>query len=260
MALAVAVSMVATRATTRVRGKDERYGFIGAFQCVEKKLATACKSMTRDAPSKPQRHRARPGVPQRRTSPAIPERQAGDRTRRDSRPSRSRCPLQRWCIHVRPFAVVPTHGEDCSHVFTKAAVVHTRASIRRCTRTWRVTVHTSSPNWKDSTRIRVCSCHSRTSCGVIASHATHSHSRQSSRTLGPYRWTGGRSEARRIVEEVISFYGETPEAFVVRRHRELQGEGMHNHAIYTRLAAEMDGWRFRAPRFSERQIRRIVYG
>ena len=70
----------------------------------------------------------------------------------------------------------------------------------------------------------------------------------------------GRAEARRMVEEVISFYGETPEAFVVRRHRELQAEGMRNRAIYARLAAEMDGWRFRVPRLSERQIRRIVYG
>ena len=74
--------------------------------------------------------------------------------------------------------------------------------------------------------------------------------------------TGGldRSEARRIVEEVVSFYGESPEAFVVRRHRELQAEGMRNRAIYTRVAAEMEGWRFRAPQLSERQIRRIVYG
>lgn len=74
--------------------------------------------------------------------------------------------------------------------------------------------------------------------------------------------TGGldRSEARRMVEEVVSFYGETPEAFVVRRHRELRAEGMRNRAIYARLATEMDGWRFRAPRLSERQIRRIVYG
>ena len=74
--------------------------------------------------------------------------------------------------------------------------------------------------------------------------------------------TGGlnRPEARRMVQEVISFYGETPEAFVVRRHRELQAEGMRNRAIYARVAAEMDGWRFRARRLSERQIRRIVYG
>ena len=70
----------------------------------------------------------------------------------------------------------------------------------------------------------------------------------------------GRAEARRMVEEVISYYGETPEAFVIRRHRELQAEGLRNRAIYARLAAEMDGWRFRVPRLSERQIRRIVYG
>ena len=70
----------------------------------------------------------------------------------------------------------------------------------------------------------------------------------------------GRSEARRMVEEVISFYGETPEAYVVRRHRELQADGMRNRDIYARVAAEMGGWRFRAPRLTERQIRRIVYG
>lgn len=69
-----------------------------------------------------------------------------------------------------------------------------------------------------------------------------------------------RPEARRIVEEVISFYGETPEAFVVRRHRQLQAEGMRNHAIYPRVATELEGWLFRARRLSERQIRRIVYG
>ena len=70
----------------------------------------------------------------------------------------------------------------------------------------------------------------------------------------------GRSETRRIVEEVVSFYGETLEGFVVRRHHELQAEGMRNRAIYPRIATELEGWRFRAPRLSERQIRRIVYG
>ena len=67
-------------------------------------------------------------------------------------------------------------------------------------------------------------------------------------------------EARRLVEEVVSFYGETAEAFIARRHRELQAEGLRNRAIYARVAAELEGWRFRAPRLSERQIRRIVYG
>ena len=69
-----------------------------------------------------------------------------------------------------------------------------------------------------------------------------------------------RPQARRIVEEVVSFYGETPEAFVARRHHELQAEGMRNRAIYSRVATELEGWRFRAPRLSERQIRRMVYG
>ena len=68
-----------------------------------------------------------------------------------------------------------------------------------------------------------------------------------------------RSEAHRIVEEVVSFYGETPEAFVIRRHRELQAEGLHNRAIYSMIGAELEGGLFRAPRLSERQIRRIVY-
>ena len=69
-----------------------------------------------------------------------------------------------------------------------------------------------------------------------------------------------RPEARRIVEEVVSYYGETPQAFVMRRHRELQAEGMRNQAIYAEVAGELEGRRFRAPRLTQRQIRRIVYG
>ena len=69
-----------------------------------------------------------------------------------------------------------------------------------------------------------------------------------------------RSEACRIVEEVVSFYSETTGEFVTRRHRELQAEGLLNRAIYARIVAELEGWRFQAPRLSERQIRRIVYG
>ena len=39
-----------------------------------------------------------------------------------------------------------------------------------------------------------------------------------------------RPEALRIVEEVVSFYGETAEAFITRRHRELQAEGLYRLA------------------------------
>ena len=69
-----------------------------------------------------------------------------------------------------------------------------------------------------------------------------------------------RPEVRRLVQEIVSFFDETPEAFVARRHRELQANGLRNRVIYARVAAELPDWRFRAPPLSERRIRRIVYG
>jgi len=70
----------------------------------------------------------------------------------------------------------------------------------------------------------------------------------------------GRSEAVRLVDEVLSFLHERPEEFVCRRHRILQGEGLSNDEIFSRLTAELRRWRFRAPEYRERQIRRIIYG
>jgi len=67
-------------------------------------------------------------------------------------------------------------------------------------------------------------------------------------------------EARRVVHEVLSFLRETPEDFVRRRHRALRIEGLPNPAIYVRLAAELSAWRFRASAYTERQIRRMIYG
>ena len=67
-------------------------------------------------------------------------------------------------------------------------------------------------------------------------------------------------EAQRVVAEVLSFLSETPEDFVRRRHRALQAEGMPNTSIYMRLAAELSAWRFRAPDYTVRQIRRMIYG
>jgi hypothetical protein len=68
------------------------------------------------------------------------------------------------------------------------------------------------------------------------------------------------AEARRVVGEVMAFLDETPDAFIRRRHLALQSEGLSNTAIFSRLAAELSQWRFRAPEYSERQIRRIIYG
>jgi hypothetical protein len=67
-------------------------------------------------------------------------------------------------------------------------------------------------------------------------------------------------EGRRVLEEVLAFLHETPEAFVRRRHRALQADGLPNSAIYLRLTAELSARRFRAPAYTERQIRRMIYG
>jgi hypothetical protein len=69
-----------------------------------------------------------------------------------------------------------------------------------------------------------------------------------------------RAEATRLVDEVLSVLVERPDEFVRRRHRALQGEGVSNSEIFARLAAELERWRFRAPQYSERQLRRMIYG
>jgi hypothetical protein len=68
------------------------------------------------------------------------------------------------------------------------------------------------------------------------------------------------AEAQRVVAEVLSFLHETPEDFVRRRHRALQAEGLSNTSIYMRLTAELSTWRFQAPKYTPRQIRRMIYG
>jgi len=68
------------------------------------------------------------------------------------------------------------------------------------------------------------------------------------------------AEAARVVDEVLTFLDERPEEFVSRRHRALQREGLPNGEIFLRLAAELERWRFRAPAYSERQLRRLIYG
>jgi len=68
------------------------------------------------------------------------------------------------------------------------------------------------------------------------------------------------AEAERVVAEVINYFSESLEGFVVRRHAELQSEELRNADIFTRIAAELHERRFAAPPLSERQIRRMVYG
>ncbi|MGH8144529.1 MAG: hypothetical protein ACREU2_18710 [Steroidobacteraceae bacterium] len=70
----------------------------------------------------------------------------------------------------------------------------------------------------------------------------------------------GRAEAVRLVDEVLAFLHESAEEFVRRRHLELQQAGHCNSEIFARIGAEAAQRRFRAPPYSPRQIRRIVYG
>lgn len=69
-----------------------------------------------------------------------------------------------------------------------------------------------------------------------------------------------RDQAMRIVAEVLTYFDESLETFVRRRHRELQAEGLANAAIYKRIKNDLKFWRIAAPETSERQIRRIIYG
>lgn len=68
------------------------------------------------------------------------------------------------------------------------------------------------------------------------------------------------SEAVRVVNEVLAFQNDTAEDYIRRRHLQLQALGLPNEAIFTQIAAELTRRRFRAPEFTQRQIRRVIYG
>ena len=69
-------------------------------------------------------------------------------------------------------------------------------------------------------------------------------------------------EARRVVRAMLELLTEeSAETFAIRRHRELKAAGaLKNEAIYALIAAEMRQRPFAAPRLSQRQIRRLIYG
>ena len=66
--------------------------------------------------------------------------------------------------------------------------------------------------------------------------------------------------AARVVADVASYFNETIEEFVRRRHAELRQRQRRNSEIWPLIEAELGQRRFAAPGLSERQIRRIVYG
>lgn len=68
------------------------------------------------------------------------------------------------------------------------------------------------------------------------------------------------SQAARVVEDVLAFYDEPVEAYVRRRHAQLKTYGAKNDEIFGRVAEELRTRLVAAPRLSERQLRRIIYG
>jgi hypothetical protein len=63
----------------------------------------------------------------------------------------------------------------------------------------------------------------------------------------------------RVIADVVTYFNETAEEFVRRRHAELQLRQHKNDEIWPLIAAELSQRRFAAPALSERQLRRIVY-
>jgi hypothetical protein len=66
--------------------------------------------------------------------------------------------------------------------------------------------------------------------------------------------------AVRVVADMATYFSETVEEFVRRRHVELRQRQRKNDEIWPLIAAELGQRRFAAPGLSERQLRRIVYG
>src|SRR5262249_2424036 len=69
-----------------------------------------------------------------------------------------------------------------------------------------------------------------------------------------------RAEAERVVAEILEYFSESTEEFVVRRHAELRADELRNPDIFGRIADEVRLRRFVAQPLTERQIRRLIYG
>jgi hypothetical protein len=65
--------------------------------------------------------------------------------------------------------------------------------------------------------------------------------------------------AVRVIADVVTYFSETVEEFVCRRHAELKRRQHKNEEIWPLIAAEIGHRRFAEPDRSERQLRRIVY-
>jgi hypothetical protein len=66
--------------------------------------------------------------------------------------------------------------------------------------------------------------------------------------------------ASRVVADVLAYFGQTVEEYVVKRHENLKSRNRKNDDIWPLIASELRARRFMADELSERQLRRMVYG
>lgn len=69
-----------------------------------------------------------------------------------------------------------------------------------------------------------------------------------------------RSEAERVVDDVVAWHRESVEDYVRRRHAHLKTYGTRNAEAFAIIADELRSRVVAAPELSERQLRRIIYG
>ena len=69
-----------------------------------------------------------------------------------------------------------------------------------------------------------------------------------------------RATLQRVVADVLDFYRESAEDFVMRRHGELKDAGLRNEQVYQRIRDELARRLVAGPTLSARQVRRLIYG
>jgi hypothetical protein len=66
--------------------------------------------------------------------------------------------------------------------------------------------------------------------------------------------------ASRVVADVMAYFGQTVEEYVIQRHENLKSRNRKNDDIWPLIMDELTSRRFKADELSERQLRRMIYG
>jgi hypothetical protein len=67
-------------------------------------------------------------------------------------------------------------------------------------------------------------------------------------------------ESARVIADVVAYHREDATTYVRRRHARLQARGLKNDEIFARIRGELAERVVAAPPYTERQLRRLVYG